>query len=540
MRTGNLSYLLLATAVPTLGLAETSDNDGFKAGNDNSLGVGSRSMAAGWLNVPGAGSIAIGSSNTIGDLSIALGTGNTLNPLTVSSGGLGISNSIISSASTFAFGSYNVAAMQTSSFIGGFNNSVTLATGSTGEGNILLGGDNVIDGTGAGAPSLIEGTILLGLENASSSTHAWVLGRGNTGQEGTVTLGQYADPVAAAALIVGSGTGPNSRSNALVVAKNGNITVPGGILILGNEPAITGSAAENLVEGYLETYQYLRKAQGIGATASSGAVVALGAGASAVGDSSIAIGADSEALAAGSIAIGHQSAIGENGTDSLAFTGGFVNAPYSMAVGGAQTYGTFSMAMMMGMATSNFAIAIGGYDTTFGNYPANVSAGEGATTIGGVSNKAEGFSSFASGFWTKANAYNSIAIGSLNRGGGSSSTQWIETDPLLELGNGTAQRSATEPPSSARSNAITTLKNGQTTLENKYWDPDAPLQESQPGQTSENESGRQALVVKGHTKLLGKVIIDKPQGDILMGVFGEPDVEVPSASSIAAPSRMER
>jgi hypothetical protein len=34
------------------------------------------------------------------------------------------------------------------------------------------------------------------------------------------------------------------------------------------------------------------------------------------------------------------------------------------------------------------------------------------------------------------------------------------------------------------------------------------------------DSGGEALVVEGHTRLKGKVIIEQPQGDISMGIYG--------------------
>ena len=54
----------------------------------------------------------------------------------------------------------------------------------------------------------------------------------------------------------------------------------------------------------------------------------------------------------------------------------------------------------------------------------------------------------------KAEAYNSLAIGQFNIGGGNPNS-WMNTDPLLEIGNGTN--------SSNLSNALTVLKNGTIT-----------------------------------------------------------------------------
>ena len=85
---------------------------------------------------------------------------------------------------------------------------------------------------------------------------------------------------------------------------------------------------------------------------------------------------------------------------------------------------------------------------------------------------------------------------------------------MLEVGNGNPNAATFET-----SNAITTLKNGQTTLTNKAWkaNPSAPLADPDPT----TDSGGNALVVEGHTVLKGKVVIEQVQGDISMGIYGD-------------------
>jgi hypothetical protein len=88
----------------------------------------------------------------------------------------------------------------------------------------------------------------------------------------------------------------------------------------------------------------------------------------------------------------------------------------------------------------------------------------------------------------------------------------------LSIVNGNAPRSWDEPPFTSRSNAISTLKNGQTTLTNKAWLANAETPMADPD--SLTDSGGEALVVEGHTRLRGKVIIEQAQGDISMGIYG--------------------
>jgi hypothetical protein len=113
------------------------------------------------------------------------------------------------------------------------------------------------------------------------------------------------------------------------------------------------------------------------------------------------------------------------------------------------------------------------------------SAGIAVTATGGAAialggyNLAAGDFSLVSGLGTRADAYASVAVGHYNLGGYSGpdgAHQWNLEDPLFEIGNGTAPSAETNwlP---VRSNVLTVFKDG-------------------------------------------RVIIHKPQGDILMGEFG--------------------
>ena len=78
-----------------------------------------------------------------------------------------------------------------------------------------------------------------------------------------------------------------------------------------------------------------------------------------------------------------------------------------------------------------------------------MASGYEATAIG-EGNIASGAFSTASGYYTQSQAMMSLAIGTYNIGGGSVNA-WVETDPLFEIGNGTA----TTP-----SDALIVYKNG--------------------------------------------------------------------------------
>ena len=142
--------------------------------------------------------------------------------------------------------------------------------------------------------------------------------------------------------------------------------------------------------------------------------------------------------------------------------------------------------------------------------------GKNSTAIGGDESVAIGDYSFSSGYHTTAPCAYSVAIGSKNLSSQNllpisenAPTEWVETEALFELGNGNPQATTAEA-----SNAITTLKNGQTTLTNKSWKQENPDATPAPA-----DPDGQALVVEGDAVLKGKVILREVQGDISMGDF---------------------
>jgi hypothetical protein len=143
----------------------------------------------------------------------------------------------------------------------------------------------------------------------------------------------------------------------------------------------------------------------------------------------------------------------------------------------------------------------------------------GAILAMGESAQAIGSHSIAFGLNSKADSACAVALGSRNLSSGGlmtsvSADAWLENGVLFELGNGNPSPTDAVGPS----NAITTLKCGQTTLTNKAWKSNAAHLASNPDPST--ESSGEALIVEGHTRLKGKVIIEQPQGDISMGIYG--------------------
>jgi len=85
-------------------------------------------------------------------------------------------------------------------------------------------------------------------------------------------------------------------------------------------------------------------------------------------------------------------------------------------------------------------------------------SGYSSVAMGRVTN-ATAWISVAMGSETIASAYNSVVMGRFNIGGGNT-TEWIETDPLFEIGNGNSKQ--------GKRNAFTVLKNGNIGLGNAH------------------------------------------------------------------------
>jgi hypothetical protein len=191
--------------------------------------------------------------------------------------------------------------------------------------------------------------------------------------------------------------------------------------------------------------------------------------------------------------------------NSVAMTNGSSYEYSATAMSNGVAYGLFSTAMSAGSAHGYFATAM-----SYG-----VAGGHFSTAItGGITS---GNYSFAAGQNALADSYSSTSLGRYNKSWGSS-YNWVENDPLFLVGNGTGISST------LASNAITTLKNGQTTLTNKAWKDNVTANPTQtiadPPPAATVDSNGEALVVEGHTRLRGKVVIEQPQGDISMGIYG--------------------
>ena len=157
--------------------------------------------------------------------------------------------------------------------------------------------------------------------------------------------------------------------------------------------------------------------------------------------------------------------------DKAAFRAGYVIADEW----GKNNTGLYSTAFGHStIAKGRYSVAFGFFSRALGNL--SLSAGQGT--------EAEGDYSASFGLSTNATSYASSAIGRSNVGGGNPK-EWISTDPIFEIGNGSGQPS----------NAFTVLKNGSTGINTH--NPTAQLHINTPA----NENGLR-VVIAGATRLL--------------------------------------
>ncbi len=277
----------------------------------------------------------------------------------------------------------------------------------------------------------------------STGQFAAVFGEGNHAKSyGSLVIGRFNDSINSSSgdswvdtdpiLIAGNGTGLNSRSNSFIVLKNGStgmgVNQPGAYLHVAPQKTVL-----------------------FGADSTS----------SIAGDKFIWFGTK------GALRFGHLTIVSSAwdysniGTSSLAF-GDVAQASgnYSFAQGfGATASGGNAMAIGVAVTASEVhTVAIGSTNQSsapfaFSHGFDNRSVGMWSLTIGS-SNTSTGTYSTAIGKNLHSKAYDCFVIGAYNDSITSSSTStWVDTDPLFLIGNGTSNV--------VRKNAVTVLKNGK-------------------------------------------------------------------------------
>jgi hypothetical protein len=357
------------------------------------------------------------------------------------------------------------------------------------ESHLLPDGSGLLLGAGAGTITLRSGLTETDPWDATGGIHLEGtpirLYLGASAESPQVTQGSFeiwpfsaatattANPPAGEPLFVVNSAASTAKFKGL------NVTIEAGTLKVGTSAVLTEASMPAYFQGITGTInigngQATRTgniAIGLNSPVSDGyRSVAIGDGTS-TGWYSFAAGESAQATNSWTIAMGYDCLA--SGSGSVAFGRGQATGENSFAVGQSGAAGIGSTAMSWGTSNGNYSVALG-----FGA----IARSYGATTIGLHSQTPAG-----------------------------NATQWVATDPVFIVGNGTYWGTATS------SNAQVTLKNGKTTLINKTWSATNALADPSVADTS--DANGEALVVDGHTRLRGKVIIEKPQGDVSAGEY---------------------
>ncbi len=446
------------------------------AGGDSSVASGDFSSAIGYKTKTSA-SRAI----AMGDSAVASGASSVSIGFMTTSGGqwstaLGASTSATGTAST-ALGNSSIASGNSSTAIG----VSTFATGAystaAGYGSVASGQYSTALGyvtTAAGlySTSLGTGTIATGVSSTSTGSNTYAKAYGS------FVLGRYNDSVATAdplnwnnndpLLIVGNGSSDIARHNAMVLYKNG-------VLVLKNQTTVSVDAPAFVApvngEGTRMMWLPEKSAFRVGTVtdgrwdaasigvysfsagratlASNNAAIALGDSATATGFSSVAIG--NRVIASNIYATAVGNGTTASGQNSTALGNGTIASGQNSTAMGTVTIASGTHSISTGQST----IASGQTSAAMNFNTRAIGTSSFAT---GSNSRAPGFISFSAGEATVSRPYASLAIGRYNDSVISSNqTTWIDTDPLLMLGNGTSDL--------ARNNAMVVYKNGNTDID---------------------------------------------------------------------------
>jgi len=519
------------------------------------------------------GHSALENATTGGD-NTAVGT-NALRSATIGGGNSAYGSSALV-LNTTGFGNTGMGSAALYGNTTGYNNTAlgwnALAGNTTGVGNIGIGinaGRYQSDGTNLTSSN---SSIYIGHESrgfSNSDSNSIVIGSnavgkgpnktviGNSSTTETYLFGQ----------LFTSGiniTSPSISVDALTI--DGNVKISNGTLTVSGSPVLTAASAPfNLAsQGFINNSNLSSSLKnlpnltvGSNNNATGQNAVALGAYTSASGNYSMAVGYSTTASNWRSFATGDWTqAIG---TNSFASGSQTVASGVSSFTAGSSTSASGSASFAVGVSTissgdNSFSAGLGTSSSGYASFSAGyASAAKGPQSFAvGYNTEAIGQSSFVAGSATKANKFASVALGT-----NTIANSYVETvlgafnnpipatfeygfnplEGIFEIGNGTS--------TTDRSNAVTVLKNGKTTLTNKFWNASAPA--VIPSDT--NASSAIALEVNGHQSVKGnssvsgdisvtgkttlqgstevngdstfngKVTLSQPQGDISMGIY---------------------
>ncbi|CAM1345177.1 C1q-like domain-containing protein [Tenacibaculum amylolyticum] len=409
-----------------VGFLDDSAEGGPTAGqewNDTNLGFASIAIGRGGIARANS-SISIGNTNTI--------EANSDNAIAI-----GASNKFDSMSSSYAFGNSNIFNATSREVLGfAFGSSNTISVGNT-----YALGYNLIANR--------RGQMVLGLYNEATvpSTGGFSL----------------TDPY----FVIGNGTGTGTRSNALVMLRNGNTTLNGSLTIDGDNkgsgtsytlPEQDGAANQIMSTDGSGNVSWIN-ASSEGAFTTTNNITSNASGDIVTDD-----------FVFGSTQLNNNSTT--NNDDSRMFfdkskaafrVGATIDDLEDGGVGNQwdnTNIGYASFAAGIGsVASGTEAIALGRYHNASGANSVAIGSSNTTTTLGAIaiggSNTVAGVASIAIGDNVSTSSRSQISLGINNLPITASDHRFITTDPLLVIGNGTLAK---------QSNALVMLKNGNTTL----------------------------------------------------------------------------
>ncbi|MDY8134328.1 C1q-like domain-containing protein [Aquimarina sp. 2201CG5-10] len=353
------------------------------------------------------------------------------------------SNNIAKGSSSSVFGTSN-SAEAFNAFVSGENNSVS---------NVAI--NSAAFGTGNTNSGLT--TFAVGITNVLTATSGIALGSNlyadsynqiNIGYNNTQLTGNLIAPVLTDRLfVVGNGSSPNSRSDALVILKNGNTTLNGTLKIDGDNqgagtaytlPAQDGSSNQVMQTNGAGVVSWVNNAAST--TFSTTANVTSNASGDTTtddfvfGSTQLADNVNTEDDNIRFIFDKGKGAFRSgNSNDSSKWEGanlGFYSGSFGFE----------------NIASGSQSFASGGFNNVSGFYAVAM----------GHNNQVDGISASAIGESLTSESYFQVSLGGFNTGASGTSNVPVATDRLFVIGNGTAVHN--------RSDALVMLKNGNTTL----------------------------------------------------------------------------
>jgi hypothetical protein len=235
--------------------------------------------------------------------------------------------------------------------------------------------------------------------------------------------------------VIGNGTSLSTRSNAITVLKNGNTGLgtanPGAKLEIAGQVKITGGSP------------------------GAGKVLTSDANGLAIWQLQAGSPFSSTGGITSNSPITDHFVVGSSLMDDVSGTADDIRLFFN------KTKGAFRAGRATGVEWND--AAVGQYSAAFGD---NNRALGYCSFVSGVASVASGSTTTAMGYFVNATAMLSTAVGSYNVGSGTKDS-WVETDPIFEIGNGTI--------GTARSNAVTVLKNGNVGIGSSALKPLYPL-----------------------------------------------------------------